>query len=278
MKWLKIPALVAAALVLGLASPVWAQEAPEVEAVFDAAAVAGEAAYAIDNMFLMLCAVLVLFMQAGFALVESGFNSAKNTVNILFKNLMDLSIGMILYFIIGYGLMYPGDGNGFLAFGQFGIGGIGAETAEAGALAPQVDWLFQVAFAATAATIVSGAVAGRMKFHAYLVYSAVLTAIVYPISGYWKWGGGWLDGMGFYDFAGSLVVHACGGFAALAGAIVLGPRIGRFSKDGKSKAMPGHNLPIATLGVFILLIGWFGFNPGSQLAITGKGNTDAVML
>ncbi|NNJ69896.1 MAG: ammonium transporter, partial [Kiritimatiellales bacterium] len=110
------------------------------------------------------------------------------------------------------------------------------------------------------------------------VYSAVLTAIVYPISGYWKWGGGWLDGMGFYDFAGSLVVHACGGFAALAGAIVLGPRIGRFSKDGKSKAMPGHNLPIATLGVFILLIGWFGFNPGSQLAITGKGNTDAVML
>ncbi|MBT8046700.1 MAG: ammonium transporter [Pontiella sp.] len=278
MKWLKIPALVAAALVLGLASPVWAQEAAEAEAAFDAAAVAGEAAYAIDNMFLMFCAVLVLFMQAGFALVESGFNSAKNTVNILFKNLMDLSIGMILYFIIGYGLMYPGDGNGFLAFGQFGIGGIGAETAEAGALAPQVDWLFQVAFAATAATIVSGAVAGRMKFHAYLVYSAVLTAIVYPISGYWKWGGGWLDGMGFYDFAGSLVVHACGGFAALAGAIVLGPRIGRFSKDGKSKAMPGHNLPIATLGVFILLIGWFGFNPGSQLAITGKGNTDAVML
>ncbi len=278
MKWLKIPALVAAALVIGVASPVWAQEAAEAEAVFDAAAIAGETAYAIDNMFLLFCAVLVLFMQAGFALVESGFNSAKNTVNILFKNLMDLSIGMILYFIIGYGLMYPGDGNGFLAFGQFGIGGVGAETAEAGALAPQVDWLFQVAFAATAATIVSGAVAGRLKFHAYLVYSAVITAFIYPISGYWKWGGGWLDGMGFYDFAGSLVVHACGGFAALAGAIVLGPRIGRFSKEGKSKAMPGHNLPIATLGVFILLIGWFGFNPGSQLAITGKANTDAVML
>ncbi len=275
-KWLNVPALVAIALVLGMASPVFAQEAAE--EVFDAAAVAGEAAYAIDNMFLMVCAVLVLFMQAGFALVESGFNSAKNTVNILFKNVMDLSLGMILYFVIGYGLMYPGDGNGFLAFGQFGIGGIGADAAEAGALAPQVDWLFQVAFAATAATIVSGAVAGRLKFHAYLVYSAVITAFVYPISGYWKWGGGWLDGMGFYDFAGSLVVHACGGFAALAGAIVLGPRIGRFTKDGKSKAMPGHNLPIATLGVFILLIGWFGFNPGSQLAIVGKGNTDAVML
>lgn len=286
MKWLKVPVLAAAALVLGVASPAWAQEAAEAGAVagaaavevFDAAAVAGEAAYAIDNMFLMFCAVLVLFMQAGFALVESGFNSAKNTVNILFKNVMDLCIGMILYFIIGYGLMYPGDGNGFLAFGQFGIGGIGAEAAEAGALAPQVDWLFQVAFAATAATIVSGAVAGRLKFHAYLVYSAVLTAFIYPISGYWKWGGGWLDQMGFYDFAGSLVVHACGGFAALAGAIVLGPRIGRFSKDGKSKAMPGHNLPIAALGVFILLIGWFGFNPGSQLAIAGKANTDAVML
>ncbi|HEY5621562.1 MAG TPA: ammonium transporter [Pontiella sp.] len=285
VNWIKISVLALTALVLGIASPAVAQEAVDVESVaevaeevFDAAAVAGVAAYAIDNMFLMFCAVLVLFMQAGFALVESGFNSAKNTVNILFKNLMDLSIGMVLYFIIGYGLMYPGDGNGWLAFGQFGIGGNGADVAEAGALTLQVDWLFQVAFAATAATIVSGAVAGRMKFHAYLVYSAVLTAIIYPISGYWKWGGGWLDQLGFYDFAGSLVVHACGGFAALAGAIVLGPRIGRFTKDGKSKAMPGHNLPIATLGVFILLIGWFGFNPGSQLAIVGKDNTEAVML
>ena len=285
VNWIKISVLALTALVLGIASPAVAQEAVDIESVaevaeevFDAAAVAGVAAYAIDNMFLMFCAVLVLFMQAGFALVESGFNSAKNTVNILFKNLMDLSIGMVLYFIIGYGLMYPGDGNGWLAFGQFGIGGNGADVAEAGALTLQVDWLFQVAFAATAATIVSGAVAGRMKFHAYLVYSAVLTAIIYPISGYWKWGGGWLDQLGFYDFAGSLVVHACGGFAALAGAIVLGPRIGRFTKDGKSKAMPGHNLPIATLGVFILLIGWFGFNPGSQLAIVGKDNTEAVML
>ncbi|MDF7826399.1 ammonium transporter [Pontiellaceae bacterium B12227] len=278
IKWLKTPALIAAALVLGMASPALAQEAAEAGPAFDAAATAGEWAYAIDNMFLLFCAVLVLFMQAGFALVESGFNSAKNTVNILFKNLMDLSIGMILYFIIGYGLMYPGDGNGFFAFGQFGIGGNGAEIAEAGALTLQVDWLFQVAFAATAATIVSGAVAGRLKFSAYLVYSAILTAIIYPISGYWKWGGGWLDQMGFYDFAGSLVVHACGGFAALAAAIVLGPRIGRFAKDGTPKAMPGHNLPLATLGVFILLIGWFGFNPGSQLAITGKDNTEAVML
>jgi len=251
------------------------------ESVGEVAVVASpvnEAAYAIDNMFLFLCAVLVLFMQAGFAMVETGFNSAKNAVNILFKNLMDLAVGMILFFVIGYGLMYPGGGNGWLSFGQFGIGGIGADSAVAGALAPQVDWLFQVAFAATAATIVSGAVAGRLKFHAYLIYSAIITAFIYPISGYWKWGGGWLDQLGFYDFAGSLVVHACGGFAALAAAIVLGPRIGRFSKDGKSKPMPGHNLPIATLGVFILMIGWFGFNPGSQLAIVGKANTDAVML
>ncbi|VGO19884.1 ammonium transporter [Pontiella sulfatireligans] len=287
MKLLKIPVLAMAALVLAMVAPVWAQEAADVgavaevaaEATFDAVSAVNETAYAIDNMFLLLGAILVLFMQAGFAMVESGFNQAKNTVNILFKNLMDLCIGMILFFIIGYGLMYPGDGgNGFLAFGQFGIGGIGADVAEAGALAPQVDWLFQVAFAATAATIVSGAVAGRLKFSAYLVYSAIITAIIYPISGYWKWGGGWLDQLGFYDFAGSLVVHSVGGFAALAGAIVLGPRIGRFGKDGKSRAIPGHNLPIAALGVFILLIGWFGFNPGSQLAIVGKDNTDAVML
>lgn len=267
-------AILALVASLGIATPAMAAEAG-----FDAATFAGEAAYAIDNMFLMICAVLVLFMQAGFALVEAGFNSAKNAVNILFKNVMDLSIGVLLFFIVGYGLMYPGDaGNGWFGFAQFGIGGVGADTAAAGALAPQVDWFFQVAFAATAATIVSGAVAGRMKFSAYLIYSAVLTAFIYPISGYWKWGGGWLDALGFYDFAGSLVVHACGGFAALAGAIVLGPRIGRFMKDGKSRAIPGHNLPIASLGVFILLIGWFGFNPGSQLAIFGKGNTDAVML
>ena len=277
LKWLRVPALLAFVALLAMAVPSWAGEGAE--EAYDAQAAVSESAYAIDNMFLMIAAVLVLFMQAGFAMVEAGFNSHKNAVNILFKNTMDLCLGMILYFVIGYGLMYPGDGgNGWFAFGQFGIGGIGSEAAEAGALAPQVDWLFQVAFAATAATIVSGCVAGRLKFHAYLIYSAVITGLVYPISGYWKWGGGWLHEMGFYDFAGSLVVHSVGGFAGLAGAILLGPRIGRFGKDGKPRAMPGHNLPIASLGVFILLIGWFGFNPGSQLAIVGKGNTDAVML
>lgn len=229
--------------------------------------------YALDNSMLFLCAILVLFMQAGFAMVEAGFNSSKHTVNILFKNLMDLSVGALLFYVVGYGLMYPGEGNGYFAFGGVGI----AAAEEASGLHPQVDWLFQVAFAATAATIVSGAVAGRMKFEAYLIYSAVITALVYPISGYWKWGGGWLNEMGFQDFAGSIVVHAVGGFAGLAGAIVLGPRLGRYSEDGKSAPIPGHNLTLATLGVFILLIGWFGFNPGSQLAFASAADTAAVM-
>lgn len=240
---------------------------------------ADSVAYALDNIVLFIAAVLVLFMQAGFAMLEAGFNASKNTVNILFKNLMDLSAGALLYFLIGYGIMY-GDslfGLGILAWGGFGIGSATADPV-AGSLNPQVDWLFQVAFAATAATIVSGAVAGRMQFRAYLVYSILITGVIYPISGYWKWGGGWLDALGFYDFAGSLVVHAVGGFAGLAAAIVLGPRIGRFNKDGTANPMPGHNMTMATLGVFILLIGWFGFNPGSQLAFAGASNTDATML
>jgi Amt family ammonium transporter len=145
-------------------------------------------------------------------------------------------------------------------------------------LHPQVDWLFQVAFAATAATIVSGAVVGRMQFRAYVTYSLVITAFIYPISGFWKWGGGWLDQLGFYDFAGSIVVHAVGGFAALAAAIVLGPRIGRFGKDPEAGHLEGHSLATATLGVFILWVGWYGFNPGSQLAFTGAANIDLTML
>ena len=238
-----------------------------------------ELAYAIDNLILFLAAVLVLFMQAGFAMLEAGFNESKNAVNILCKNVMDLGIGVFLFFLIGYGIMYPGEAfsGGWFGFGGFGV----SETPpspEPGALNPQVDWLFQVAFAATAATIVSGAVAGRMKFSSYLVYSAILTGLIYPISGMWKWGGGWLDAMGFYDFAGSVVVHAVGGFAGLAGAIVLGPRLGRYAADGSSKPIPGHNLTFATLGVFVLWVGWYGFNPGSQLAFTGAANTDATVL
>lgn len=240
-----------------------------------------ENAYAIDNLILFIAAVLVLFMQSGFAMVECGFNESKNAVNILFKNLMDLSIGVLLFYIIGYNLMYGTNVfGGLFAWGGFGISEtLGEDTSvAAGTLHPQVDWLFQVAFAATAATIVSGAVAGRMQFRSYLIYSAILTSIIYPIAGFWKWGGGWLDTLGFHDFAGSLVVHAVGGFAGLAGALVLGPRMGRYTPAGKPQAIPGHNLPLATLGVFILWVGWYGFNPGSQLAFAGTVNTDATVL
>ena len=239
---------------------------------------ADEVAYALDNMMLFIAAILVIFMQAGFAMLEAGMNSSKNTVNIMFKNLVDFVSGVVIFWLIGYSLMYGSNAiiPGWLAFSGFGISSTPPE-AVAGNLNPQVDFLFQVAFAATAATIVSGAVAGRMKISGYVIYSLVISAIIYPISGYWKWGGGWLDAMGFYDFAGSIVVHSVGGFAALAAVIVLGPRIGRFS-EGKKNPFPPHNMAFATLGVFILIIGWYGFNPGSQLAFAGEANTNVVML
>lgn len=239
-------------------------------------------AFAIDNLMLFICAVLVLFMQAGFGMLEAGLNSAKNTVNILCKNLMDLSVGVLLYFLVGYGIMYPGEswilvlgGKELFGFAQVGIPAMG-EDITGHALHPQVDFLFQAAFAATAATIVSGAVAGRMKFVGYLIFSAIITGLIYPISGGWKWGGGFLADMGYYDFAGSVVVHAVGGFAGLAGAMILGPRIGRF-RNGKSSPIPGHNLTFAALGVFILWIGWYGFNPGSQLIFSDAANAGTVM-
>ena len=239
-------------------------------------------AYSIDNIMLFFCAVLVLFMQAGFAMVEVGLNSAKNTINILAKNVMDLAIGVVLFFAIGYALMYPGfsaDGGSGEYFGLdssrlFAI----SDWDGSSRFSPQVDFLFQVAFAATAATIVSGAVAGRMKFMSYLIYSAFLTGLIYPVSGSWKWGYGFLHDLGFHDFAGSVVVHAVGGFAGLAGAIVLGPRLGRFSVDGKSIPIPGHNITFAALGVFILWVGWYGFNPGSVLAFTDDGSVNTTML
>ncbi|MEO2046198.1 MAG: ammonium transporter [Pirellulales bacterium] len=236
--------------------------------------------YALDNTVLFLSAVLVFFMQAGFAMVEAGFNASKNAVNILFKNAMDICVGVLIFFMLGFGLMYPGSygvdtvAHKYLAFG--GIGLDGYVVAADRTFSPEVDWLFQAVFAATAATIVSGAVAGRMRVSAYLIYSAILTGLIYPISGFWKWGGGWLDQQGFQDFAGSAVVHGVGGFAGLAGAIVLGPRIGRYIND-KSIPMPGHSLPIAALGVFILWFGWYGFNPGSQLAFQGTSDIDATM-
>jgi Amt family ammonium transporter len=248
--------------------------------------------YTINTLIMFVCAVLVIFMQAGFAMVEVGLNSAKNTVNILSKNVMDLAVGVLLFLLIGYSLMYPGTwiSEGYLGSPSAFIGRDSqvevVDGTEVWASAPaysdgayasnSADFLFQVAFAATAATIVSGAVAGRMKFGAYLVYSAVLTGLIYPISGSWKWGGGFLDAMGFQDFAGSIVVHAVGGFAGLAGAIFLGPRLGRYTADGKSVPLPGHNIAFAALGVFILWVGWYGFNPGSQLTYSGAINAEAT--
>lgn len=269
----------------GLITSTWAQE-ETAEVVEEAAEAAseielGEVQYAFDNFVLFICAVLVFLMQAGFAMVESGFSSSKNVVNILFKNSMDICAGVLLFWLVGYGIMYPGEFNivdGWLGFAGFGVQDAGFDGNGAGTLNPQVDWLFQVVFAATAATIVSGAVAGRMKFSGYMVYSVVLTGLIYPISGSWKWGGGWLQEMEFYDFAGSIVVHAVGGFAGLAGAIALGPRIGKYSAEGKSQPMPGHSLPLAALGVFILWFGWYGFNPGSQLVFSDKADIDATML
>jgi Amt family ammonium transporter len=238
--------------------------------------------YAIDNIILLFCAVFVFLMQPGFALLEAGLNPSKNTVHVLFKNTIDMSFGILLYFLVGYSLMYGADaigGLGLLGWNGFGIpADVNPADIGPGTLHPQVDWLFQAAFAAAAATIVGGAVSGRMTLKAYLIYTITITAIVYPISGFWKWGGGWLEQLGFYDFAGSIVVHSVGGFAALAGVIVLGPRIGKFNQDGSPNVIPGHSMVLSALGVFILWIGWYGFNPGSQLAFSGSANTNATML
>jgi len=225
----------------------------------------------INNMWVLLAAFLVMFMQPGFAMVEAGFTRTKNTANILMKNLMDFSIGSIIFWLIGYTIMY-GDsiagiiGNPHIFFNSDGIGNYADKT----------DLIFQTVFAATAATIVSGAVAERTKFNAYIMFTIVITLIIYPVSGHWKWGGGWLDHLGFIDFAGSTVVHSVGGWLGLAGAIVLGPRLGKYSNGNKPKAIPGHNLMIAALGVFILWFGWFGFNPGSQLGAAGRDNVLAI--
>ena len=270
-----------------------AEEAVAVEETTEEAAPAEEASesatpadlgvgYALDNIMLFICGALVFFMQAGFALVETGFNASKNAVNILFKNTMDFCIGSILFYFVGFGLMYPGSyGVDIKAHPYFAFGGTGLyEAATPREFGPECDWFFQCMFAATAATIVSGAVAGRIKIGAYFVYSAFICGIVYPISGFWKWGGGWLtqlpDGQIFQDFAGSGVVHTVGGFAGLAGAILLGPRIGRYV-GGKAVPMPGHSLPLACLGVFTLWLGWYGFNPGSQLGFQATAEIDIVM-
>ena len=222
----------------------------------------------VNTIWVLLGAALVFFMQAGFAMVETGFTRAKNAGNIIMKNLMDFCIGTPTFWIVGFGIMF-GAGNGFLGK----IGGIATEANYGSAMLPDgvPFWaflIFQTVFCATSATIVSGAMAERTKFSSYCIYSFLISLIVYPVSGHWIWGGGFISQMGFHDFAGSCAVHMVGGVAAFIGAIILGPRIGKYSKSGKSKAIPGHNLTIGALGVFILWFCWFGFNCGSTTAAT----------
>ena len=220
-----------------------------------------ETNFALDNLALLFFAVLVAFMQPGFALLEAGLHSAKNVVNIFMKNFVDFSAAGLAYWAVGFSIMY---GGGLFLNGN-----------EAGTFAPSADFFFQMVFAATAATIVSGAIGGRMKFGAYIIFCVVMTGFIYPFMGQWQWGGGWLAQRDFYDFAGSSIVHAVGGFAALGAVLAIGPRLGRFT-GGRASAMPGHNMTLAGLGVFLLWIGWFGFNPGSQLAFSTSGDMTAV--
>lgn len=226
--------------------------------------------FMIDNLWLLIASALVFIMHLGFATLETGLTRQKNTVNILFKNVFILSTGLITYALTGFNTMYPGDFNGFLTIG----GPIGFATTEAVAKLTATyadytywsDFIFQAMFAATAATIVSGAVAERVKLNGFMVYATILVAFFYPIAGSWKWGGGWLDQLGFYDFAGSSVVHAFGGFSALAAVIFLGPRLGKYTADGEIRPVLGHSMPLATIGVLLLWLGWFGFNGGSVLS------------
>lgn len=233
---------------------------------------AADMARSIDTIWVLVTAALVFFMQAGFALVEAGFTRSKNTVNILYKNLMDFAVGSIIFWILGFGLMFGTDISGIIGtpdlfFKNGWTGGIPAEA----------FLIFQTVFAATAATIVSGAMAERTEFKSYLLYSLIISAVIYPVSGHWVWGGGWLSQLStpFVDFAGSTVVHMVGGVIALTGALALGPRLGKYNGK-KVNAIPGHNLVLGALGVFILWIGWFGFNPGSQLAASGSANATAI--
>lgn len=223
-------------------------------------------ATAINTVWTLVAAFLVFFMQAGFAMVETGLTRAKNSCNILMKNLLDFCIGSLAFWAVGYGLMFGADQMGFIGTDKFFLSSGDPSTGDG--LWQYAYWIFQTVFAATAATIVSGAMAERTKFSAYLFYTVFITLFIYPIVGHWIWGGGWLASKGMVDFAGSTVVHSVGGWAALMGAIMVGPRLGKYNKDGSSNVIAGHNIPLAALGVFILWFGWFGFNPGSTTAGT----------
>ncbi|OAN47204.1 ammonium transporter [Chloroflexus islandicus] len=242
-----------------------------------------ELAVAMNTFFLLVAAALVFFMQAGFAMLTAGLTRSKNTTNILFKNLMDFVMCSITFWAVGWGIAYGTSAGGFIGTDQFFLSHVTAE----GEVPVLASWFFQVVFAGTAATIVAGAMAERTKFTAYLVYSFIISLFIYPVVVHWVWSGaGWLNtysgstegNWGFTDFAGSTVVHSVGGWASLVGAMILGPRLGRFGPDGKPRAIPGHNMSLAALGTFILWLGWFGFNPGSQLAIASQGDADAVAM
>ena len=240
--------------------------------------------FTVNNVWMMICTALVFLMHLGFSLLEIGLTRQKNTINILFKNVFIISIGLVLYALVGFNLMYPGS---FIAgvipdyfVNLWGLSlpenGLTAEYADGG-YTYYTDFLFQAMFAATAATIVSGAVAERMKLGSFMIFTIIYVGLVYPIVGSWKWGAGWLDELGFYDFAGSSLVHSVGGWAALVAVWLLGARIGKFKKNGKIGVIPGHNMPFATAGVFLLWLGWFGFNGGSVLS-ADPGATSLVLV
>ena len=231
---------------------------------------AADAMFTVNNTWMLVSTFLVFIMHLGFATLESGLTQAKNTVNILFKNVSIIAIGILTYTLCGFNLMYPDDFNGYLGFSGFGIvaptGAAGLIEYADGAYTYFTDFIFQAMFAATAATIVSGAVAERIKLSSFLIFSTIYVALVYPIVGSWTWGSGWLDDMNFHDFAGSTLVHSVGGWAALVGAYTLGPRLGKYGKNGNVKPILGHNMPLAAIGVFLLWFGWYGFNGGSVLS------------
>jgi len=263
--WLmrKALACLPALLLAGLPFALGAQEAePEI--------LAGDVLFTVHNTWMLVATILVFSMHLGFTFLEVGLTQAKNTANILFKNMAIIAIGILTYAIVGFNLMYPGFAEG--ASGFFGFAGFGIATDAEGLTSSYADgytywtdFIFQAMFAATAATIVSGAVAERVNLKAFLIFSTLYVAIVYPVLGSWKWGGGWLDAMGFYDFAGSTIVHSVGGWAALAGVILIGPRVGKYV-NGEIRPIRGHSLPLAAAGMFLLWFGWFGFNGGSVLS------------
>ena len=253
--------------ILGLSSSVGAQETSE-------PAVSSEVAYILNTFLFLVCGFLVMFMAAGFCMLEAGQVRSKNTAVICLKNIGLFSLAGVMYYLVGYNLMYDGVDGGYI--GSFSLFDRSSDVDLETGYAAASDWYFQMVFVATAASIVSGALAERILIWPFFLFVAILTAFIYPIAGSWQWGGGWLSEMGFSDFAGSTLVHSVGGWAALAGAIILGARSGKFGSDGSVNTIPGCSLPLTTLGVFILWLGWFGFNGGSQLALGSGADATAV--